>query len=314
MSRETSGIGEGRGFVSRYAVEIAAAGFMSLAALFGIPRDHDADAMYYPYENVGQPHPGKADERDRDFLEESQKGTWKENEPPPFDPSKAASAPDLVPEPTMINPRTGFSSEDLGSGPEPYRSAATVPDEPGFVSIVNEVAGDFNLDPELVLAMIGKESWGDHDAESITGNVGYMQLNQVSSAETRELFSGKGKRFNDSRKEIGEYALEKYAHIFGGGPEEVWERVRESPYANIVTGMALLKHYEVHEDGDMEEALKCYFAGPNGKGKHEKECNDYVERVESIRSYLEMGDSFDAALKKYSDAVREGSLMLSANK
>ncbi|WP_410760866.1 transglycosylase SLT domain-containing protein [Halochromatium sp.] len=116
-----------------------------------------------------------------------------------------------------------------------------------IIALVRQLAPDFDLDPELVLALIQAESNFDPTAHSPKDARGLMQL----IPETAQRF----------------------------GVEDIWD-----PVQNMRGGMAYLRWLLDHFDGDRELALAGYNAGEGAVRRHGgippyPETEAYVKRI-----------------------------------
>ncbi|MFW5723347.1 MAG: transglycosylase SLT domain-containing protein [Halochromatium sp.] len=116
-----------------------------------------------------------------------------------------------------------------------------------IIALVRQLAPDFDLDPELVLALIQAESNFDPTAHSPKDARGLMQL----IPETAQRF----------------------------GVEDIWD-----PVQNMRGGMAYLRWLLDHFDGDRELALAGYNAGEGAVRRHGgippyPETQAYVKRI-----------------------------------
>lgn len=116
-----------------------------------------------------------------------------------------------------------------------------------IIALVRQLAPNFRLDPELVLAVIQTESNFDPTAHSPKDARGLMQL----IPETAERF----------------------------GVQDVWD-----PVQNMRGGMAYLRWLLDHFDGDRELALAAYNAGEGAVRRHGgippyTETQAYVKRI-----------------------------------
>jgi soluble lytic murein transglycosylase-like protein len=166
----------------------------------------------------------------------------------PAPPTATPSAPSAEP---TADPSSSSSStpSDTESAAAPAASAADQPaaDHPTLDQMVNEVATRYNVDPQLVRAVIGAESNWNPQAVSRTGAQGLMQLVPTTA---RQL-----------------------------GVRNAFD-----PRQNIEGGVSYLKMLLERYDGDLDKALAAYNAGPGAVDRAGgvppiAETRQYVQRV-----------------------------------
>jgi len=127
-----------------------------------------------------------------------------------------------------------------------------------FNPIIDKVAGEIKLDPDLIRAVISKESSGNPTAISKTGAKGLMQLMDTTAEEM--------------------------------GVKRVFE-----PEDNIKGGAQYLKNLLVRYEGDLPLALAAYNAGPgavrvyNGIPPY-PETQNYVNSVLKLQQQFRKGE------------------------
>jgi soluble lytic murein transglycosylase len=132
-----------------------------------------------------------------------------------------------------------------------------------YEHIVRGHAGNYDLDPALLAAVIYAESRFDPDVESSAGAVGLMQLLPKTA---------------------------KGIAVRTGGAQFVVSDLRD-PEINVRYGSWYLNHLRARYDGDMRLALAAYHAGQGnvdqwlaeGRGIVFPETQDYVDEVERVR-------------------------------
>lgn len=127
-----------------------------------------------------------------------------------------------------------------------------------FLSIVNEAASEFKLDPDLIKAVIAQESGGKPHAVSKNGAKGLMQLMDSTAAELN------------------------VKNIF-------------DPKENIFAGARYLKELLIAHNGDLTLALAAYNAGPgavklyNGIPPY-PETHNFVQKVIKLQKQFRSGE------------------------
>jgi Rod binding domain-containing protein len=128
-----------------------------------------------------------------------------------------------------------------------------------FNSIIQEASKAYNIDPNLVSAVIARESGGNPAAVSSAGAKGLMQL------------------------------MDSTAQDLGTG--NVWD-----PHANIMSGTRYLRSLLDRFGGDEKLALASYNAGPAAVERYQgvppyPETQDYVGAVQNLkRSFAALND------------------------
>jgi Rod binding domain-containing protein len=121
-----------------------------------------------------------------------------------------------------------------------------------YQPIIQEAADKYNVDPDLIAAVIAQESAGQSNEVSSKGAIGLMQL------------------MEDTAQDMGVHDI-------------------KNPRDNILGGTKYLNQMLDRFDGDLTLALAAYNAGPSAVAKYNgvppyKETQDYVKKV---RAYYE---------------------------
>ncbi|KPK95658.1 hypothetical protein AMJ80_04345 [bacterium SM23_31] len=127
-----------------------------------------------------------------------------------------------------------------------------------FLSVVNEAASEFKLDPDLLKAVIAQESGGKPNAVSRNGAKGLMQLMDSTAAglDVKNIFD---------------------------------------PRDNIFAGARYLKELLIVYNGDLKLALAAYNAGPgavklyNGIPPY-SETRNFIQKVIELQKQFRSGD------------------------
>ena len=127
-----------------------------------------------------------------------------------------------------------------------------------FLSVVNEAASEFKLDPDLLKAVIAQESGGKPNAVSRNGAKGLMQLmdSTVAGLDVKNIFD---------------------------------------PRDNIFAGARYLKELLIVYNGDLKLALAAYNAGPgavklyNGIPPY-SETHNFIQKVIELQKQFRSGD------------------------
>ena len=146
------------------------------------------------------------------------------------------------------------------------------------------VAEDLDTEPELVWAMAYAESRFSHDAVSDKQAYGMLQLTRIGSDEVWTIFNGMADRHKTFRK-LYRDKMPKYAELFRGTPDEVWERAK-SGYANEVAGTFHIRNNIIVEKGNVRKALADYNAGRYRRISSPGIADGYVEAVLSERDFF----------------------------
>lgn len=144
---------------------------------------------------------------------------------------------------------SGHPASQVGSGVSRYDA------------IIHEAAGRYNLNPNIIRAMMKQESGGDPNATSSKGAGGLMQL----MPETAE----------DVARQEGMGHYDRY-----------------DPRDNIMMGAAYMKQQMDKYDGNLSLALAAYNAGPGSVDKYGgippfKETQNYVAKITQTYRKLE---------------------------
>jgi soluble lytic murein transglycosylase len=126
-----------------------------------------------------------------------------------------------------------------------------------YEAIVRGHAGNYELDPALLAAVIYQESRFDARAESSSGAIGLMQL-------LPETAKGIALRTGGHRFEV----------------DDLYD-----PEINVRYGAWYLRHLLTKYDGDLRKALAAYNGGQGNvdRGVLYEETKAYVERVRELR-------------------------------
>ncbi|MCP4723555.1 MAG: transglycosylase SLT domain-containing protein [bacterium] len=128
-----------------------------------------------------------------------------------------------------------------------------------YNNIIEEAAIEYKLDPDLIRAVIVKESSGNPDAVSKVGAKGLMQLMDQTAGDLN------------------------VNNVF-------------DPRENILAGTKYLKKQLVDNGGDLERALAAYNAGPSVVKLYDgvppyKETQNYIEDVINLRYKFRIGEN-----------------------
>ncbi|MGB6199627.1 MAG: transglycosylase SLT domain-containing protein [Candidatus Acidiferrales bacterium] len=170
--------------------------------------------------------------------------------PPAVARSTSSDQPPAEASPVASDDSQSASSESASVyAPASAAPATYVPPaaHPSLDQMVHEVAARYNVDPQLIRAVIGQESNWDPHAVSRTGAQGLMQLVPTTA---REL-----------------------------GVRNAFD-----PQQNLDGGVRYLRSLLVRYGGDLDKALAAYNAGPGavdraGGVPHIAETQHYVQRI-----------------------------------
>ncbi len=158
---------------------------------------------------------------------------------------------------------------------------------------IREIAEDFDVDPELALAVAYQESNLSHNGKSgrpkrsKKGAYGEFQVTYKGFEEVWKISHyDKDFYYKDFLTEHSD-SIEKYAHLFKGKKGKAWERVINNKRANRVTGVIFLSFNKHKENGDEGEALRNYVAGKTGKKKYPNNANIYSGSVFKHKDFFE---------------------------
>jgi len=156
-----------------------------------------------------------------------------------LNPSLTAQASDLEPTPTPVEqPR---SEEPTGTTPEECQISNHYPEKiQQWCLYIQQAAGEFQLDPNLIAAVMLQESGGNPDAYSRSGAVGLMQV-MPHDGKAAEFMCINGPCFANRPS-----------------MQELFD-----PQFNIQYGVRMLAGL-IQRKGDVREALRAY--GPMDAG------------------------------------------------
>ncbi|GIV65329.1 MAG: hypothetical protein KatS3mg046_589 [Bellilinea sp.] len=156
-----------------------------------------------------------------------------------LNPSLTAQASDLEPNPAPVEQPS--SEEPAGTTPEECQISARYPEKiQQWCHYIQQAAGEFQLDPNLIAAVMLQESGGNPDAYSRSGAVGLMQV-MPRDGKAAEFMCINGPCFAN-RPSMQELL---------------------DPQFNIQYGVRMLAGL-IQRKGDVREALKAY--GPMDAG------------------------------------------------
>ena len=144
-------------------------------------------------------------------------------------------APPVADQPQSEMSPSADTPDATDAPPEaPAAEPPTAP-APGFDTEIAQVAEEIGVDPQLIHAVIERESGGNPNAVSEVGARGLMQLMPATFAALAP----------------------QVAALVGRTPQI------DNPLDNIVAGALLYKQHLAQSRGNVEQAARLYHAGPN---------------------------------------------------